>query len=207
VRGVLGVTAAALLCAGCTCLLLAACASPPVDDPAAVRLHLQLRLDAAFNPSSTGDARPSSTPVRYALPDGWGYFMMLCMHEAGFEQYDFERERGFTNGGLRANRTGAEGLAWYECTRRLPQPNVVYARLDAERIDELYDYYTGYLVPCLEAQGVQLAEAPSRAAFADGGEGQAGWWNPFLSVVTPASTGVVDLLFEKCAPYPLAAGS
>jgi hypothetical protein len=183
-------------------LVLTGCASHPADSTPDVSLHLQQRLDAAFNPGSRGDERPVGARVRYALPDGWDYFMSGCMNSAGFDDFAYDRFYGFTNGTEPASRTGWEGLAWYGCTRQYPIYSTVYASLSDEQLDTLYDYYSGYLVPCLGALGSPVTEMPSREAFADGGEGQPGWWNPYLSVVTPASTADVDLLFARCGPYP-----
>lgn len=184
------------------CLLLAGCAAAPVDDPADVSLHLKQRLDVAFNPDTSGDYRPNDVAVLYALPDGWDFFMARCMNEAGFEDYSYDRFYGFTNGTKTASHSGSEGLAWYDCLKKYPIYNTEYAKFSDDQLDELYQYYDQFLVPCLGALGASVSEMPSRAAFADGGEGQPGWWNPFLAVPTPASNADVDLLFAKCAPYP-----
>ena len=186
-------------------IALTGCASVQVDDEPDVALHLQQRLDTAFNPDTSGDLRPNNVAVRYALPDGWDFFMARCMNTAGFEDYSYDRFYGFTNGQETASKTGAEGLAWYGCVKEYPLYNTVYASFTDEQLQLLYDYYGQFLVPCLGALGAEVTEMPSRAAFADGGEGQPGWWNPFLAVRTPASTADVDLLFAKCEPYPRAA--
>lgn len=184
------------------CLLLGGCAASPVDDPADVSLHLQQRLDAAFNPGPGGTDRPAATPVRFALPAGWGALMGRCMNSAGYASFKYDRFYGFTNGGRDADRTGDEGLAWYHCTQQLPSFDTVYAEFNNADLDLLYEYYTEYLVPCLGSLGADVTEVPSREAFANGGEGQPGWWNPYLRVSPPASTADVDLLFAKCEPYP-----
>lgn len=184
-------------------LALAGCTGTPVDDTADVSLHLQQRLDVAFNPDQPGGIdRPPSGPVRFALPNGWGGLMGRCMNVAGFTEFGYDRFYGFTNGGEVATRSGAEGLAWYGCTQQYPEYDTVYVKFTDDELDALYDYYTEYLVPCLASVGATVTSVPSRAAFIDGGDGQAGWWNPFLAVAPPASTADVDLLYAKCAPYP-----
>lgn len=188
-----------LLAAG---LALAGCASPPADDPADVSLHLQQRLDKAFNPRLGGIDRPAAEPVRFALPNGWGNLMRGCMKDSGFTQFEYDRFYGFTNEGKQQTYAGDQGLAWYHCTQLYPSYDTVYVEFSDGDLDVLYDYYIEYLVPCLGAIGAEVSEVQSRAAFADGGEGQPGWWNPFLAVRTPASTANVDLLFAKCEPYP-----
>lgn len=179
------------------CLALTGCA-PSSADPADVRLHLLQRLDAAFNPGPGGVDRPAASPVRFALPNGWAYLVVRCMDDAGYPAVDFDREQGFVN----VARTGEGALAWYDCLQRLPEFDTVYADFDAAELDALYDYYATQLVPCLGAAGAPVGAMPGRADFAAGGEGQPGWWNPYLAIATPASLADVDLLFEKCPAYP-----
>lgn len=179
-------------------ITLTGCAAHPADSAADVSLHLQQRLDTAFNPGPGGIDRPAATPVRFALPNGWGNLMRRCMNDGGFDTVGFDREDGFTNVG----ETGDSALAWYQCTQQLPEYDTVYVEFTDEQLDKLYDYYVEVLVPCAGAVGFAVTEVPSRAAFADGGEGQAGWWHPFLSVELPPSIEDVDLLFAKCDPYP-----
>ena len=183
-----------------SCLLLTGCSAQPADDPADVSLHLQQRLDEAFAARFDGVDRPVAVPVRFVLPNGWAGLMRNCMNTAGFTAVGFDREQGFTN----VEKTGEGALAWYECTQRLPRYDTVFARLSDEQLDQLYEYDTEVLVPCAGAIGLPVQEVPSREDFADGGEGIAGWWHPFLAVAVPSSRAAVDLLFAKCDPYPTA---
>lgn len=161
------------------------------------------RLDEAWDPPGPGAVRPPSRDVRYVLPDGWGFVMRQCMVNAGYAAYTYDRINGFTNGLNRVDYFGQEGLAWYNCRQDLPEYFVVITELDEPQLDDLYHYYTTWLVPCLQAAGATVAEVPSREEFGDGGEGRPGWWNPYLSASRPASTSLVDEQFEKCEPYPL----
>ena len=179
-------------------IALTGCAAQPTDSAADVSLHLQRRLDTAFNPGPGGIDRPAAEQVRFALPNGWANLMRRCMNDAGFASVGFDREDGFTN----VAPAGEGALAWYRCTKQLPEFDTVFADFTAEQLDELYDYYVEVLVPCAGAVGLAVTEVPSRAVFIDGGEGQPGWWHPFLSVQLPGSDADVDLLFAKCDPYP-----
>lgn len=180
------------------CLAMTGC-STAADDPADVRLRLLHSLDTAFNPGPGGIDRPASGAVRFALPNGWAFLVVRCMNDAGSPDVDFDREKGFVN----VAETGDGALAWYDCTRALPEFDTVFAEFDDAELDALYDYYVTQLVPCLGAAGATVSEVPGRADFAAGGEGQPGWWNPYLGVATPASIADVDLLFAECAPYPV----
>ena len=186
-----------------TCLLLTGCAATTttVDDPADVELQVQLALDDAWTPPPGSNARPPPGSARFALPDGWGNWMQRCMILSGYENFDFSRTAGFTNGGQRAKHSGSEGLAWYYCSQQFPQHDTVFTRMTVAQLDALYDYYEIWLVPCLASHGWGAVELPGRATFADGGAGQPGWWNPYLESVRPSSVAGVAAQFSECPPY------
>ena len=184
------------------CLLLAGCTPVAHSSEADVELRALQSLDKAWVVNDHSNTRPASRPVRFSLPNGWGYLMRQCMVDAGYEAYTYDLIDGFTNGLNRVNYFGREGLAWYKCRQDLPDYFIVHTKLDDAQLDVLYHYYTTWLVPCLEAAGATVSEVPSREAFGDGGEGQPGWWNPYLSASRPASVSVLDEQFEKCQPYP-----
>ena len=138
--------------------------------------------------------------MRFALPNGWGFLMQRCMIESGFAGYTYSRIGGFTNGLNRASATGMEGLAWYFCSQDYPEVDVVHTRLEEPDLDALYQYYTNWLVPCLEAAGVSVSGVPSREQFGDEGGGQSCRWQPYLTTARPSSTAAADDQFAKCAP-------
>lgn len=182
-------------------MLLAGCAPTGKSAPADVELRALQRLDAAWMGEGR-ESRPASRPVRFALPIGWGFLMQNCMNESGFPAFAYSRTDGFTNGLNRASSVGREGLAWYRCSQDFPEFDTVYSELDEQRLDELYDYYVTWLIPCLAAAGAPVGDVPTREEFGNGGDGQPGWWNPFESSERPASIEALDLQFAKCPPYP-----
>ena len=184
------------------CALLAGCTPVSHNSEADVELHVLQHLDSEWTAVDDSSSRPASRQVRFVLPQGWGYIMRQCMVDAGYQAFTFDGDNGFTNGLNRVNYFGREGLAWYQCRQDFPDYFVQFTRLKEPQLDVLYHYYTTWLVPCLEAAGASVSDVPSRAAFADGGEGQPGWWNPYLSASRPASIGVLDEQFDKCQPYP-----
>ena len=72
---------------------------------------------------------------------------------SGYDNFDFSRSAGFTNGGQRAKHSGPELLAWYYCSQQFPQYDTVFTRVTGAELDALYDYYEIWLVPCLAALG------------------------------------------------------
>ena len=185
------------------CLLLTSCAegSTREDDPADVELYVQLALDSAWTPSPGSNTRPPPGSVRFALPNGWGQWMQRCMIQSGYDNFDFSRTGGFSNDGQPAKHDGVEGLAWYYCTQQLPWYDTVFTQLTNAELDELYDYYERWLVPCLASHGGGVVELRGRAEFVDGGDGQPGWWNPYLDSVRPASVAAIAAQFWDCPPY------
>lgn len=184
-------------------VLLAGCTPVSHSSEADVELRVLHHLDESWDPVDRSNTRPASRPVRFALPNGWGFLMRQCMVNSGYVAYTYDTIDGFTNGLNRVNYFGREGLAWYRCTQDLPQYFIVFTKLEPSQLDELYHYYTTWLVPCLEAAGASISDVPSREEFIDGGEGQPGWWNPYLTASRPASISVVDEQLQKCEPYPL----
>lgn len=128
--------------------------------------------------------------------------MRQCMVDAGFTEYSFDRSAGFTNGLARTSNTGTEGLAWYYCSAVLPTYDTLYSPLDDAQLDDLYEYYTEWLVPCLALEGSAVYNVPTRAQFGAGGSGQPGSWNPYLSARLPSTVTVASVLLQSCSPYP-----
>ena len=184
------------------CLLLAGCASPPTDTPANVELHVLQALDDAWTPDARTNTRPATVPVRFVLPNGWGYVMQQCMVDVGYSDYTFSRADGFSNNQRAASRTGEEGLAWYDCGKRFPEYDVAFTRLDDGQVDALFAYYRDWLLPCLAAHGVAVENVPTIEQFRDGDGGQPGSWNPYLDSARPTSITAVDVQFAACPPYP-----
>lgn len=195
-----------LLCAATLIVVVATgCASTttPTQGQRADVAHFVLeRLDAAWRGDGRYD-RPSTVAPRFVLPKGWGFAMKECMVDSGFTAFDFDRTAGFTNGLERTSSLGEEGLAWYNCSAQLPTFTTEFSRLDDGQIDELYRYYTEWLVPCLALEGTPVLTVPTRDQFADGVAGQPGSWNPYLTAEPHPSIAVASAVLDSCAPYPL----
>lgn len=191
----------AALLVGCTLAGCGAPSTPTQAQRADVSHYIQARLDDAWRGDGRLD-RPSPVTPRFLLPNGWGFAMKQCMIDSGFEGFDYDRSGGFTNGFERTSSAGEEGLAWYYCGARFPTYDTVFSELDEQQLDELYAYYTEWLIPCLALEGSAVLRVPSRAQFGDGGLGQPGSWNPYLTAKLPSTIAVASVLVDSCAPYP-----
>ena len=188
----------------CAALLLGGCASPttPTQGQRADVAHfVQARLDDAWRGDGRHD-RPSTVAPRFLLPNGWGFAMKECMVEAGFTAFDYDRSGGFTNGLERTSSMGEEGLAWYYCGARFPTYDTVFSVLDEPQLDQLYAYYRERLIPCLALKGSAVIKVPTREQFGEGGAGQPGSWNPYLTAELPPTAVVASAVLESCPPYP-----
>lgn len=176
---------------------LGGCATaPPLSPDAAADIDraVLVHLDQAWRDLDLHSDRPATGAVRWVLPNGWGITVARCMVAAGYPEYNYSMSGGFTD--------GAQALALYDCIKRYPIYSTVYARLDDAQLTALYEYYSSYLVPCLQSSGARVSAIPSEAEFRSGGEGYPGWWNPYLAIARPTSAAVTELLFDKCAAYP-----
>ncbi len=178
-------------------LALSGCAGASPYAYADAQLYLEQHLDAAWRAQGVKTDRPNGGTPLFVLPDGWPLVMAACMVDSGFPDFTYSRDDGFRNGASPRDESGEQGLAWYYCARFFPTSDVEFARLDPAELDRLYAYYSGWLAPCLEANGVGDVYVPTRSNF-DGS------WNPYLGLAEPPSTDLTDLLLEKCPAYPSA---
>ena len=177
--------------------LLAGCASPAqpsADQRADVRTFVQVQLDAAWKDRTQRYTRPSTAEPLFYLPNGWGFKMQQCMIESGYPTFNYFEDDG--------SRKGEKGLAWYVCLTAYPTYDTVYNYLDDTVLDELYVYYLDWLIPCISVNGFEVEAIPSRTEFGEGGSGQPGSWNPYLTMAEPASVSIAEVLLDACPAYP-----
>ncbi|MEO8095113.1 MAG: hypothetical protein ABI632_09280 [Pseudolysinimonas sp.] len=185
---------------------VAGCGNVGSADPDAradVELYVQHRLDSEWKSIDPGTDRPPASAAKFVLPNGWNHTVARCMADAGFPQYDYDPLTGVSQGMNDPRLVGVEGLAWYTCLRSLPQYDVRFPQLTGHQLDELYDYYVGWLVPCLGTVGYPVRAIPSRPDFNAGWKsGRPGAWNPYLTGVHLSSGTAAAVVFERCRPYP-----
>ena len=92
--------------------------------------------------------------------------------------------------------TTSEQLQFYWCFEKYPTVDL----LTRAQIDFIYDYYVRWLIPCLESNGYNVMNAPSRRAFRDA-DPSIERWNPYRSLERyPASPGASEMITAKCSP-------
>lgn len=78
-------------------------------------------------------------------------------------------------------------VAYYVCSVEYPINPREMIPLVEDQIRYLYDYYTTVMTPCLEAEGYEVPEPPSRQTFIST-YGQPGSWAPYRLVAEAASS-------------------
>ena len=90
--------------------------------------------------------------------------------------------------------------ALYECnTAQIPYPTNLGYYTPAQ-LGAVYDYFRDSLVPCLQAQGLHIAVAPTRDEFA----GVAGSipWDPYFELGADLPPSRAQLIRQQCPAMP-----
>ncbi|MBX9717621.1 MAG: hypothetical protein K2X36_02115 [Microbacteriaceae bacterium] len=186
-------TAASVVTVLAVVLSLAACSSelrpPELPDYSAAELEAQT---AADNQRALDDLLrdfpdaevPDVERVRLVSLEEWPLAMAECLSAEGFGAVA-------EGGGLSASAPFGQELpyaiAYYVCSVEYPIDPRVMVPLVEDQIRYLYDYYTQVMTPCLEAEGYEVPEPPSRQTFVST-YGQPGSWAPYTFVTEAVSS-------------------
>lgn len=143
--------------------------------------------------------RPNVNLVRYVAPNELSGVKADCLHEGGYPDASVTADGGLSYGVVPEGQEEALAIALYVCSVQFQSDPKFSGPLSAEQLDTLYDYYTGELAQCIEAQGFTVADAPSRATFID--SYQSTGWSPYQSL-TQISQQQWDDLNEACPQWP-----
>jgi hypothetical protein len=159
---------------------------------------------AQLSPSTP---RPDLSVKTVSTGGQWALDMASCLREHGITQFsvtangsiDLSQSPGFTS--------GITGLPQFVCQAQHPNTLALDYYLSTSQLGVLYDYYVGFLEPCLVMHsGGKVGHIPSRARFiatydTDG-------WSPYydrrLNQVQVDSEGkyVPTALAKACPPRP-----
>lgn len=121
---------------------------------------------------------PDVGRVRLVSLEEWPVAMAECLSAEGFVAVA-------EGGGLSSDAPDGQELpyaiAYYVCSVEYPIDPRVMVPLVEDQIRYLYDYYTTVMTPCLEAEGYEVPEPPSRQTFVST-YGQPGSWAPYTLV-------------------------
>ena len=128
--------------------------------------------------------RPEVELVRYVDQNEWAEVTVSCLVEQGVDaKVSTDGQGGYEMAGVEGQLLPME-IAIYTCNARYPTDPALTLPLTEAELDFVYDYYVNVLNPCLENEGVEITEAPSRQAFIDTYGASEGWWTPYEAVGT-----------------------
>jgi hypothetical protein len=156
-------------------------AQSPAGDPAtAPSLQEQLEYQWSKVVARFPEAvRPDVQLVRYIDQNEWASIQAECMNAEGFPDVFATRDGGLSSGEIPSGQEEAYQVAEYVCFAKYPLDPKYLTPWTDERLGRVYDYYANELIPCLEKEGYDPPEPPSRVTFIDGYDG----WSPYLGVV------------------------
>lgn len=149
----------------------------------------QWELTVANVPSLANATRPNVSLVRFIEPGEFSQVMMNCLIEAGITNVELTDDgEGFFMKPESLAEHEASTLARYVCTVKYPIEPRYSTPLNREQLENLYDYFVGPQKACLEGQGYQISQPPSKERFIENyysGDG----WDPFIEVVSHIGGG------------------
>ena len=119
-----------------------------------------------------------------------------CLTSEGFAAT--ATEDGGMESEFTVDQEPAYNLALYTCTARFPVRAWVEEIPDDEGIREIYDYFTGTVVPCLQREGADVGDVPTWDTFR--GTFMSGAWSPYAALVEART--LTPELVSACPEHP-----
>lgn len=125
--------------------------------------------------------RPDVERVRFIDQSEWAEVIVACLVEQGVDaKVSNDGQGGYESQGV-VGQELSMAIAAYVCDAKYPvDPSLTQPLTDAE-LDYLYNYFVDVLNPCLEREGIEVTEPPSRQAFKDSLL-TVDSWTPYLAV-------------------------
>lgn len=125
--------------------------------------------------------RPEVEFVRFIDQAEWAEVIVACLVDQGVDaKVSNDGQGGYESQGV-VGQELSMAIAAYVCDAEYPvDPSLNQPLTDAE-LDYLYNYFVDVLNPCLEREGIDVIEPPSRQAFKDSLLSPDSW-TPYLAV-------------------------
>lgn len=195
-------SAAIAIAVGCA-LVLGGCVSagsyPSGPDDAQIEAERMRILDLTWQNLGLTGERPTPAVTPIAPGEFWNIQLYECAQDRGIALagygyssdtgYDFASDRDIEQSALRD---------LYACVAAQPlDPFFIGEFYSEQQVDYLYDYYSDWLVPCLELHGLAIDQAPTKSEFVAG----LASWSPYDSL-TPETLVASDNALRNCGPDP-----
>lgn len=199
--------------------LLAACSAPnntvpaqPSEEPIPSESSVDdtiggvLDVDALWGTfaSRYPDAeRPDAQLVRYVDEQEIPQAMADCLIAAGWTNVTVRADGGVAAGPSDPAQQEAFDMSMFVCMVQYPLDPKYTVELSTERLESLYDYYVGDLKACLELEGYEVNDAPSKTTFIETFYDVG--WTPYVAI-NNSFAGTEDAwatLNRACPQWPI----
>lgn len=153
-------------------------------------------LDALWEIADLEGERPEVELVREVGDEDWSAVQTECLTEAGFPpSVDSAEAVGWE---IPAEQADAFALADYTCQAQYPRKMEYLQPYSIDQLDLIYEWMNETTVPCLAAQGYDVARVPSLESFRASYSPEGGFWTPDSEV----PGGVPYAVQEMCPHVP-----
>lgn len=168
------------------------------DDAAYAQEHWERAVADAPNLANT--AQPNISRVRFIEPSEFSQVMITCLTEAGVTSVEPTPDgEGFMTAPNSQAEFDAATLAGYSCAVKYPTSPKYSVPLDDGQLSRLYDYFAGPQRECLEGEGYQVSDPPSKESFIDNYSSGQGW-DPFIEIVSTLRDATKQAALAKVCP-------
>ena len=202
-RTLLAIVALAAVLTGCTTIPSSTPDTPTSSSASAEDANARLAFDQgvkldALLAQYPQAVIPDAKLVRTVTLEEWPTTMAQCLTDQGFPSTVVDGGVSSTN---IVGQEEAKEVARYVCNVEYALDPKFNQPLTASQLDQLYEYYTGDLTNCLEANGQEVAAPPSRQLFGEAFN-TIDSWSPYLSVAGSVSADEWTELNKACPQVP-----
>ncbi len=143
-------------------------------------------------------------PIRSVSPDEVGFIRGACLQHRGIDVTIGADGSSLYFQGIPEEQQQRVQEEDAICTALYPLDDSYSGVLDDEELGRLYDYYTEWLMPCLETEGYSGFDPPSLGTYVES-YGTESEWMPYTDIiylVDAMTEGKRQGLFEACPQTP-----
>ena len=192
----------AVVLSGCTAPTLGPLPPPPEMTDAERSASYEDGLDSSWESIASEypeAVRPDVEFVRFIDKDEWAKVMVDCLIAEGMHA------KLGTDGGIESfaptGQAMAMDVARYVCNVKYPTDPALNLPPTEAELAYLYDYFALVLNPCLQAEGYEVTEPPSRQVFLDT-YGTADMWSPYRWVKPDGGQDEWERINRACPQGP-----
>lgn len=195
----------------CWVLALSSCASSPPVVPLTGEERIQ-RLEQGFDrywktiADRYPDAvRPTVAIVQIQQAGNLAALLRACLRRQGATGVSVSSDGtiGVDRAATVSTSTQRENqdIALYTCSVEYPRRDLYDSFLSDSQLGALWDYYVGFLQPCLTLSGHEVSDAPTRATFIASYYGDTRW-NPYRGISYASPRPGDRTILTRCPANP-----